>query len=92
MSANNVLYQKEDTMKNNSENQIVEWKESWHDKYLEWICGYANAQGGNLYIGIDDDGNAVDLKDIKKLLEDIPNIITSGLAITCDVNQKYQGN
>lgn len=42
---NNVLYQKEGTMKNNSENQIVEWKESWHDKYLEWICGYANAQG-----------------------------------------------
>jgi hypothetical protein len=19
-------------------------KESWHDKYLEWICGYANAK------------------------------------------------
>ncbi len=25
------------------ENQNVEYKESWHDKYLEWICGYANA-------------------------------------------------
>ena len=75
-------------MNNNNENQIVERKESWHDRYLEWICGYANAQGGNLYIEIDDDGNVVDLKDIKKLLEDIPNIITSGLTITCDVNQK----
>ena len=21
------------------ENQNVEYKESWHDKYLEWICG-----------------------------------------------------
>ena len=31
------------------ENQNVE---SWHDKYLEWICGYANAKGGTLYIGI----------------------------------------
>ena len=25
-----------------------------HDKYLEWICGYANAKGGTLYIGIED--------------------------------------
>ena len=24
----------------------VEYKELWHDKYLEWICGYANAKGG----------------------------------------------
>ena len=23
------------------ENQNVEYKESWNDKYLEWICGYA---------------------------------------------------
>ena len=24
------------------ENQNVEYKESWHDKYLEWICGKGN--------------------------------------------------
>ena len=34
------------------ENQNVEYKVSWHDKYLEWICGYANAKVGTLYIGI----------------------------------------
>ena len=34
------------------ENRNVEYKESWHGKYLEWICGYANAKGGTLYIGI----------------------------------------
>ena len=28
------------------ENQNVEYKESWHNKHLEWICGYANAKGG----------------------------------------------
>ena len=56
-----------------NESQVVEWKESWQDKYLEWICGYANAQGGTLYIGIDDDGNVLGLeeKTVKKLLEDI---------------------
>ena len=89
MSANNVLYQKEGTMKNNSENQIVEWKESWHDKYLEWICGYANAQGGVLYIGINDDGDITGIKskELKRLLEVIPNKITSALGITCEVKE-----
>ena len=28
------------------ENQNVEYKESWHDKYLEWICGYASSGRG----------------------------------------------
>ena len=71
-----------------SESQVVEWKETWQDKYLEWICGYANAQGGTLYIGIDDNGNVsgLDSKSIKKLLEDIPNKITAAFGMTCDVN------
>ena len=28
------------------ETQTVEFKQSWHDEYLKWICGFANAQGG----------------------------------------------
>ncbi len=31
------------------ENRNVEYEESWHDKYLEWICGYANAKVGSWY-------------------------------------------
>lgn len=23
------------------EHQSIEWKESWQDEYLKWICGYA---------------------------------------------------
>lgn len=37
-----------------SESQLVEYKESWRDEYLKWICGFANAQGGTIYIGLDD--------------------------------------
>ena len=33
------------------ETQTIELKQSWHDEYLEWICGYANAYGGTCYIG-----------------------------------------
>ncbi len=28
------------------ESQNIEYKSSWHDDYLKWICGFANAQGG----------------------------------------------
>ena len=28
------------------EHQEIEWKESWRDEYLKWLCGYANAHGG----------------------------------------------
>ena len=38
-----------------SESQNIEWKESWRDEYLKWICGFANAQGGKIYIGMNDD-------------------------------------
>ena len=27
-----------------AENQNIEWKESWRDEYLKWICGFANAK------------------------------------------------
>ena len=37
------------------ESQNIEHKESWRDEYLKWICGFANAQGGRVYIGEDDD-------------------------------------
>ena len=69
------------------ESQNTEYKESWRDEYLKWVCGFANAQGGTIYIGIDDAGNVVDVKNIKKLLEDIPNKIQSGLGIVADVNK-----
>ena len=35
------------------ESQNIEWKESWRDEYLKWICGFADAQGGKIYIGTD---------------------------------------
>ena len=43
-------------MLDNVENQDIEFKLLWKDEYLKWICGFANAQGGKIYIGIDDGG------------------------------------
>lgn len=70
-----------------AESQNIEYKESWRDEYLKWVCGFANAQGGTIYIGIDDVGNVVGVQNVKKLLEDIPNKIQSGLGIVVDVNK-----
>lgn len=69
-----------------AENQNIEWKEAWRDEYLKWICGFANAQGGKIYIGINDDGVIVGISDSKKLLEDIPNKVRDILGIIVDVN------
>ena len=68
------------------ESQNIEYKESWRDEYLKWICGFANAQGGTLYIGVDDKGNVVGVKDAKKLSEDIPNKVKDKLGIVVEVN------
>ena len=42
-----------------AEKQNIEYKESWRDEYLKWICGFANAQGGRIYIGVDDNHEVV---------------------------------
>lgn len=55
-----------------AENQNTEWKESWRDEYLKWICGFANAQGGTIAIGKNDSGCIVGVPDADKLMEDIP--------------------
>ena len=68
------------------EQQNIEYKSIWKDEYLKWICGFANAQGGTLIIGKDDNGTVVGIKNAKKLLEDLPNKITTILGIVADVN------
>lgn len=68
------------------ENQNIEWKQSWRDEYLQWISGFANANGGVLYIGKDDNGNVIGLDKCKKLMDELPNKISSKLGVLCDIN------
>ena len=70
----------------NNENQNIEYKESWRDEYVKWLCGFANAQGGKLYIGINDKGEVCGVDNAHKLSEDIPNKIVSFLGLVADVN------
>ena len=68
------------------EQQNIEYKSSWHEDYLKWICGFANAQGGQIYIGKDDTGKVVGVEDYKHLMDEIPNKIKNLMGITTEVN------
>ena len=70
-----------------AESQRVEWKESWRDEYLKWVCAFANTDGGVLEIGRDDDGKPVGVSDAGKLLEDLPNKMRDVLGIVADVDR-----
>ncbi len=74
------------------ESQNIEYKESWRDEYIKWICGFANANGGIIYIGINDKGDVLGVEDAKKLLEEIPNKSKDILGILVDVNLKTNSN
>lgn len=68
------------------EHQNIEWKQTWRDEYLKWVCGFANAEGGTLEIGRDDAGNIVGVANAARLLEEIPNNVRDVLGIMVDVN------
>lgn len=74
------------------ESQNVEWKESWDDKYLEWVCGFANAQGGVIHIGKNDVGEVTGVKNSKVLLELIPTKIRNTMGIIADVGLLYEND
>lgn len=69
------------------ETNIIEHKSQWRDEWLQWICGFANNQGGVINIGINDKGQPVGLQKVKKLMEDIPSKIINKLGIVPDVDQ-----
>ena len=75
-----------------TESQNIEHKESWRDEYLKWISGYANAQGGKIFIGIDDSSEVVWVDDYKKLMDDIPNKTVNHLGLMVDVNLHEKEN
>jgi ATP-dependent DNA helicase RecG len=75
-----------------TETQNIEYKQHWRDEYLKWICGFANAQGGRIFIGINDNGEIIGIDDYKKLMEDIPNKTVNHLGLMIDVNHHKKEN
>lgn len=74
------------------ENQNIEYKAIWKDEYYKWICGFANANGGRIFLGVDDDPphKPVGLDKADKLMEDLPNKVRDVLGIMVDVNLHHE--
>ncbi|MFH1319305.1 MAG: ATP-binding protein [Bacteroidota bacterium] len=74
------------------ESQNIEYKTAWRDEYLKWICGFANANGGRLYIGLDDKGKAIGINNYNILLEQLPNKFRDILGVYTEVNLQTEDN
>ena len=69
-----------------AEKQNIEYKESWSDDYLKWVCGFANAHGGKIFIGIDNAGIISGVEKSHKLMTDIPNKIKNTMGIISEIS------
>lgn len=69
------------------ESHQIEFKLIWKDEYLKQLCGFANSQGGIMYLGVNDNGEVVGLQHTKRLLEEIPNkgVNLMGLVLQVDL-------
>lgn len=72
------------------EHQQLEWKESWRDDHLKWVCAFANGEGGTLVIGRNDRGQVVGLRDAARLLEELPNKLRDLLGVVAEVNLRTE--
>lgn len=77
-------------MTHSAESQHLEWKESWRDEYLKWVCAFANTGGGTLVVGRNDAGAAVGVRDAARLLEDLPNKIRNLLGLVVPVGLRRE--
>ncbi len=68
------------------ESQNVEYKRLWKDEYLRYISGFANAAGGKLYVGKDDNGDVVGIDNAEYLLETLPNKSVQATGIVPEIN------
>jgi len=64
-----------------NETQNIEFKLNWKEDFLKNICAFANSDGGFLYIGINDNGEAIGVEDTNGLLKKLPNIINHKIGI-----------
>lgn len=65
------------------ENQSCEFKEKINDTLVKEIEAFLNSDGGNIYIGIKDDGTVIGVENVDKCLKEISDIITDQIVPNC---------
>ncbi|MCI8331047.1 MAG: AAA family ATPase [Bacilli bacterium] len=61
------------------ESEIVELKQELNKNIKKEIVAFANSKGGTIYIGINDDGNVIGLKNINEDVEALSGMIREGI-------------
>ena len=73
-----------------TDRQYLERKASWRDDHLKSVCAFANADGGVLEIGREDDGALVGIatRERRRLLDELPNKVRDLLGIVASVRAR----
>lgn len=61
------------------ESPTLEFKRELTDAVKREIIAFANTQGGDLYIGVEDDGTIVGLENAEKVLESVSSMLHDGI-------------
>lgn len=62
------------------ETRTIEFKETITNSFLKTISAFSNYDGGQIFFGIDDDGNVKGLPDVKQACLDIENKINDSIS------------
>ena len=76
----------------NSENERVEYKREYTDDIVKEVIAFANTNGGEIYVGINDDGTPFPLADIDDTYTRITNSIRDSIMPDVTIFTKYSLN
>ena len=72
------------------EDKNIEFKREYVDDIKKTLIAFANTDGGNLYIGIDDAGNAIEIDNTDGAMLQVANVIRDAikpdLTMFCDIS------
>ena len=74
------------------ETRTIEFKEEITNAFLKTVSAFSNYDGGEIYFGIDDNGNVNVLSDIKHACLDIENKINDSISPQPDYTMELQNN
>ncbi len=74
------------------ETRITEFKEKITNTFLKTVSAFSNYGGGEIYFGIDDNGNIKGLSDVKQACLDIENKVNDNITPQPDYTLELQNN
>ena len=74
------------------ETRTIEFKETITNTFLKTVSAFSNYDGGEIFFGIDDNGNIKGLSDVKQACLDIENKINDSITPQPDYTLELQNN